>query len=366
MLLLLITLIFTKRTIMKKETVLLMTCAMSFALLGCGSADGPNLNNFQNAALVNDCVDTTLKSFFNGKSVEFTSSKITGVVPNTNEVKSYTDVFLISVGSKQEELNKYREYLNSNPLMFQSVVSLNDGKHDYKCNYLYSTDSKGNLQKLPFIYSVQKDNEKPLQYKNGFYIKPYHGFEYIKQYITPNHGIKLYSLITESNLNIKNGQSGLLSAINEVITNKTYSSQKFQELGEYTQPSNAAELANYAVSTIHIPDYIPENPIYLVPVVVSKRIQNIGNYQASDIAVAQLDNYVENRYVDPDTGIATHRDTLEQMQREFGLNNQGQNVIIERVDKNQLNTTNIPDTLRVNTDKYTEKELENAAINEQR
>lgn len=351
---------------MKKVTVLLTTCAMSFALLGCGSADGPNLKKFQNAALVNDCVDTTLKSYFNGKSIDFNSPTITGVVPSPDEVKSYTEVFLVSFGSKQVELDKYQEYLSNNPQIFQSVVKINDGKHDYQCKYIYSTDSKGTIQKLPFIYAVQKSNEAPLQFKNAGYIKPYHAFEYIKQYITPNHGINLYSLKTEANLNLDGKQSGLVSTINQVITSNVKSAQVFQVLGEYVQPSNAVDLAAAAVNDIRIPDYVPENPIYLVPVVVSKRIQNIGNFHASDRAAVQIEDYVENRYVDPDTGIATHRDTLKQMEREFGLTTQAKNVIIELVDKNKINTTNVPDTLHVNTDRYTDKELENAAILEQR
>lgn len=368
MLLLLITLTFAKRTIMKKETVLISTCALSLSLLGCGSAESPNLNNFQNAALVNNCIDTTLKSYFNGKSVTFGSSKVTGLVPQQNEVKSFANVFLGSIGSKEEELTNYKEYLNQNPLIFQSVVSLNDGKQDFKCNYIYSTDSKGEIKKYPFIYAIQKGSEQPLEYKNGGYIKPYHAFEYIKQYITPNHGIKLFSLTTEANLKISDGQSNLTSAISQFFTQKTLTAQQFKELGEHVQPVNAIELANYAVSGIRIPDYVPENPIYITPVVISKRIQSIGNYRASEIAVEKMENYLESRYVDADTGIFTHRDTLSEMEQEFGINAEGENIIIERVDNKlqKIKDTNVPDTLRVNADNYTDKELEDAAILDQR
>lgn len=351
---------------MKKETVLLTTCAMTFALLGCGSAESPNLNKLQNAALVNNCVDVTLKSFFNGKSIDFQVAKIAGVIPQTSQVHSYADVFLSSFGSKEEEINKYREYLNNNPSIFQSNVTLNDGKTDYQCHYIYSTDAKGNIQKLPFLYSVQQGKEQPLLYKNGGYIKPYHGFEFLKQYITPNHGVKLFSLTTESNLKLDSTNSGLSAAINQVITQKSLAPQTFQDLGEIAQPTNALALASYAVSGVQMPEYVPENPIYLVPVVVSKRIQNIGNYQATDRAVVQLDKYNEERFVDSDTGIATHRDTLKQMEHEFGVDTAGHNVIVEQVDAAKMRQTNVPDTLRVNADNYTDKELENAAINEQR
>lgn len=348
---------------MKKETVLLTTCAMTFALLGCGSAESPNLNKLQNAALVNNCVDVTLKSFLNGKSIDFQSAKISGVIPQTSQVNSYADVFVSSFGSKKEEVDKYQKYLNNNPSIFQSNVTLNDGKTDYQCHYIYSADAKGNIKKLPFLYSVQQGREQPLLYKNGAYINPYHGFEYLKQYITPNHGVKLFSLITESNLNLDSTNSSLSDAINQMITQKSLAPQEFQKLGEIAQPSNAIALASYAVSDVKMPEYVPENPIYLVPVVVSKRIQNIGNYKATDRAVIQLDKYNEGRFVDSDTGIATHRDTLKQMEHEFGVDTDGHNVIIETVDPSKMRQTNVPDTLRVNTDNFTDKELKNAAIN---
>ncbi|MCK4083776.1 hypothetical protein HCY52_08100 [Acinetobacter radioresistens] len=346
---------------MKKETVFLTTCAMSFGLLGCGSAESPNLNNFQNAALVHDCIDKTLKSHFNSKTVNFSAAKISGAEPSIEEAKSFAEVYVSSFGSKEDEINKYREHLNSGPNIFKSTVTLQDGKNSYKCNYMYSTNGKGDLQKLPFIYSVQKSNEAPLPYKNGGYIKPYHGFEYVRQYITPNHGVKLFSLTTEANLKPKSEQSGLANAINEILTNKAFSDQNFKHLGELVQANNAIELANYAVSGLEIPDFVPENPTYIVPVVVSKRIQNIGNYQADDIAVEKMDHFNQNRYVDPDTGIATHKDTLQQMAQEFGMN--AKNVIIEHVDAAKMKAENIPDTLRVQTDRYTDQELKDAAIN---
>lgn len=347
---------------MKKETVFLTTCAMSFGLLGCGSAESPNLNNFQNAALVHDCIEKTLKSHFNSKTVEFSSSKISGTEPSIKEVKSFAEVYIASYGSKEEEMNKYREHLNGGPSIFQSTVTLQEGKDSYKCNYMYSTNSNGELQKLPFIYSVQKSNETPLLYKNGGYVKPYHGFEYIRQYITPNHGVKLFSLITEANLTPKSQQSGLASAINETLTNKAFAAQNFKPMGEVVQAQNAIELATYAVSDLKIPDFVPENPTYIVPVVVSKRIQNIGNYHADDIAVDKMDQFNQNRYVDPETGISTHKDTLQQMAQEYGIN--AKNVIIEHVDAAKMKAENIPNTLRVQTDLYTDQELQNAAINE--
>ena len=347
---------------MKKETVFLTTCALSFGLLGCGSAERPNLNNFQNAALVHDCIDKTLKSYFNSKTIDFSSAKISGSEPSIEEAKSFAEVYVASYGSKEEEMNKYREHLNSGTNIFQSTVTLQEGKNSYKCNYMYSTNGNGELQKLPYIYSVQKSNEAPLLYMNGGYIKPYHGFEYVRQHITSNHGINLFSLTTEANLKPKSDQSGLASAINETLTNKFFAAQNFKPMGEVVQAQNAIELATYAVSGLRIPDYVPENPTYIVPVVVSKRIQNIGNYQADDIAVDKMEQFNKTRYVDPDTGIATHKDTLQQMAQEFGLNTK--NVVIEHVDAAKMKAENIPNTLRVQTDQFTDQELRNAAIND--
>lgn len=347
-----------KRADMKKESVLLITCAMSLALTGCESADGPNLSRMQNAALVKHCIPSTQAVFFNGKSVDFNSPSITGTVPNAGEVDAYTTSFLYTYSNKEKELEGMKEYINSNPLIFQSVVSIKNGSDTYSCKYLYSTDGDGNLKKLPYLYAHQKNNEKLIPYRTGTYVRPYHAFEYIKEYPLPTNGIKLYQLNTASSLSPSSPQANILSVISNKLTAAMVTQNHFTLLDEVVQPTNAAELANYAVANLYIPEYIPENPMYLVPVVVSKRIQRIGEFHADDNAVKKMEDFNKKRYVDSETGISNHLDVLKQMEREFGLNQD--NVVIEHVDRvgKLIDQSNVPNTLEIKTQNYTDKELE--------
>jgi hypothetical protein len=220
----------------------------------------------------------------------------------------------------------------------------------------------GDTIKTPVLFQIQKNNDSPLTAYNDSPLIEKNVFEFIKDYPLPVHGLWYFKLDTQQVTTKAQGQA--LDKLQSILLNATTASETFQDLGDRIQINNASELARYAVSNLDVPEYVLENPMYLTPVVVSRQVTRLANINADDMSVRRMDKFNEERYVDPNTGINIHNDTLAELKNDYGLvDDRTHNIVIEEVNKQDMFNRNVAGAARTGADTYTDNELKDAKIN---
>ncbi|WP_436661110.1 hypothetical protein [Acinetobacter sp. P1(2025)] len=315
------------------------------------SANAP-LSKLYQAAIFDSCL-SNLESQEKGTIAKLTASNIDIRSPNANDLTNLISILNADMGGDAEKVSNYATFLDGTPYLKIATVDLK-GNKNMQCEYAFFDNNKGELKKLPILISVKSGNAvalPPQKYIQAVTLK-----DYAFSYFQSKHGVK-YSNITASNHYKATDNKNIIPSLRNQLTQATLSGDNLQPLDVNTNPeisgANEQELALNATKDLYYPQYTPENPIYLTSIVTSRQIQMIGNFQASDRNVKEMDKFNENRYVDPDTGIETRRDVLQVIQNEYGIK-EGDAVEMIANKMKSADIKSAPESLRLKGDEYVE------------
>ena len=344
-----------------KKPIALFTMVIAAALVGCGDDSKTSASALQKSTVLNNCMKQTSSTLYNNKSVRFDTATFTSTVPSESQSEALGRM-VISRAKSSTDVSKLLTQLNSHSNLVMYELKLTSGKDSATCRYMTFRSLSGDTIKTPVLFQIQKNNDSPLTAYNDSPLVEKNVFEFIKDYPLPVHGLWYFKLDTQQVTTKAQGQA--LDKLQSILLNATTASETFQDLGDRIQINNASELARYAVSNLDVPEYVLENPMYLTPVVVSRQVTRLANINADDMSVRRMDKFNEERYVDPNTGINIHNDTLAELKNDYGLvDDRTHNIVIEEVNKQDMFNRNVAGAARTGADTYTDNELKDAKIN---
>ncbi|MDN5624541.1 MAG: hypothetical protein L0G96_15500 [Acinetobacter sp.] len=344
-----------------KKPISLFTMVIAAALVGCGDGSKNSASALQKSTVLNNCMKQTSSTLYNNKSVRFDTATFTSTVPSESQSEAFGRM-VISRAKSSTDVSKLLTQLNSHSNLVMYELKLTSGKDSATCRYMTFRSLSGDTIKTPVLFQIQKNNDSPLTAYNDSPLIEKNVFEFIKDYPLPVHGLWYFKLDTQQVTTKAQGQA--LDKLQSILLNATTASETFQDLGDRIQINNASELARYAVSNLDVPEYVLENPMYLTPVVVSRQVTRLANINADDMSVRRMDKFNEERYVDPNTGINIHNDTLAELKNDYGLvDDRTHNIVIEEVNKQDMFNRNVAGAARTGADTYTDNELKDAKIN---
>jgi hypothetical protein len=338
---------------MKKEISSATALALSLFLSGCASSDTLEVTN--KFSLLDACIDSISKDYAQNNELNITDVSIKTNSPNQDQITQYADLIKKNL-SNPDDLEKFSAYLNKNPLLVSATIHVK-AKDKYSCSFMYGIDNSGKLKKLPYLYQIQENDTKTI-IKNQ-YVKPITMIQYLMGNIIPNHGIRYFNLSDDNSLAIQQiDKDSAATVLNLLSISKSNQEPEFQQLVEPTLPMDSMQVAQQALVGVKFPEVVNENPIYVTPVVVNKKLTMINDYTPNDRALAKMEEFNKNRYVDPNTGIALHNETLNELKNEYQQKNQG-NIIYEQIDSNGQSINASPDGLRLNDSQFVESDMDN-------
>lgn len=343
-----------------KKPIALFTMVIAASLVGCGGDSKTSVSAFQKSTILNNCMKQTSNTLYNNKSVRFDTATFTSTVPTEIQSEAFGRLF-IARAKNPADVAKLLTQLNTHSDLVMYELKLTTGKDSATCRYITFRSMSGDTINTPVLFQIQKNNNSPLNAYNDSPLVEKNVFEFIKDYPLPVHGLWYFKLDTQQTAT--KGQGNALDKLQSILLNATTTPETLQDLGPRIQINNASELARYAVSNLDVPEYVLENPMYLTPVVVSRQVTRLANINADDMSVRRMDKFNEERYVDPNTGINIHNDTLAELKNDYGLDDRTHNIVIEEVNKQEMFNRNVAGAARTGADTYTDNELKDAKIN---
>ena len=322
--------------------------------------ENDSIGRLQSAALLDNCVSMFQENFKSAPK-QYTSGNIVLRNATNDELKNYAATMANGIAADSTQASNYMAFLEKKPFLKVASMELKADQRVASCSYVVFDDNKGQLLKLPYLFAQNITGQPPLLMTNGVYISEVNAMDFSKNLLAKNAGINYYSL-TSSNSYRPDNNDGVLSNLNSALNSILFSEKRFQRLAQTTPQDhfNEVDLANYAVRDLYFPDYIPENPIYLTPVINVTHVSLVSDIETSNRANQAMEKFNAERYVDANTGINLYNDTLAELKNEYGIDRSSEKLRQGAVDLNKT-VSNAPQTLRLKGDEYFENNADTYA-----
>lgn len=331
---------------MKNRHRVNFVCAISITLVGCGTSGLGEINKYQAAPLMTDCLDNSTSYIYNNEQKEFSTASINLDMPKPNDLTYIAKSIKSYLSNETESLKEYQSTLKKNPLVKIARVNLTSLNDKISCDYIYLTDKNNLIIQQPLLYKITGPHQT--HYINSEQlVQEISPIEYLFELPKSQHGIRLFHLnFTDQVHKVTVNNSDVLNRISNVIASNSL--LEFYDLDKPIQDSLAIELANSATTNLKIPTFVPQNPIYITPSLKSKPMTSLDIADDENINAKQMDQYNNERYVDATTGINTTRHILNQMRQELGIGD----------DRYTVGGKQESTQLSINTNNFTREEIQ--------
>lgn len=331
---------------MKNRQRVKFVCAISITLVGCGTSGLGEINKYQAAPLLTDCLENATSYIYNNEQKEFSSASIMLDMPQSRDLTYIAKSIKSYLSNETESLKEFQASIKNNPSVKIVRVNLTALNDKMSCDYVYLTDKNQTVIQEPLIYKVTGPHQN--HYINAEKtINAISPIEYLFDLPKAQYGFRLFHLNfidkaakpTLSNSDVLNRLSSVLAS-NSLL--------EFYDLDNPIQENQAIELANAATSNLKIPSFVPQNPIYVTPSIKSKPMTSLDIADEDNINVKQMNEFKNDRFVDASTGINTTRHILNEMKEELGIGN-NQYTVGGKDEKTKLS---------INTNNFTQEQIQ--------
>lgn len=333
---------------MKKRHSVNLICALSATLVGCGSTGTSEIGRLLAAPLMTDCMNNATSYIYNNQKKEFDAAHIALDMPHSDDVTHIGKSIKSYLTTETESMQQYMDVLDKSPTAKVVSIGLSSDQDKITCDYIYFTDKNAKISQKPLLFKVAgaRQTHYILADQPVLEISP---IEYLFELPKSQQGFRLFNLEYKQN-SIKPtlNNADVLKRIGDVVSSNNL--LEFYSMDQPIQAELAIDLANYASSNLDIPTFLPQNPIHFAPPINKNLNINIDITDEENLNAKRMQQFNEERYVDPLTGINTTHKVLQQMRDELGLTT------------NRFKVSGDDADLSINTSNFTQEEIKQSRL----